>query len=163
MKTNDFDYSELSRANGVRQLFAEYSALRAAAVTGNGEMALLKGELKDSPTDEQKAAMLQLQEAIDGALMRQKRLADRIGRMAVILENHDRIDDDTRWQEEFDALQARNNFFAYKDPEGPLANLPWSLKETAKADVSDIQEKADAISHDEDDASNRLDAAFAGC
>ena len=163
LKTTDYDRSEISRNNGIRALVDRYVALRAAAVSGDGEMNALKEQLKDSPTDEQRAAMLQLQEALDGALMRQKRLADRIGRMIVILENHDRIDADTRSQEEFDALRAQNDFFAYKDPEGPLANLPSSLSETAKADAVDISDRAVDISHDEDDASNRLDAAFASC
>jgi hypothetical protein len=163
LRTNDFDASEISRGTGLRQLSAEYVALRAAAVTGNGQMALLREQIKESPSGDQRAALLQLEEALDGALTRQKRLADRIGRMIAYLESNDRIDPDTRRQEEFDALLSMNDRDAVHDPEGPLANLPWSLDEVAKAADADIGGWAVQVRRDEDDASDRLDAAFAGC
>jgi hypothetical protein len=164
LRFTDFDFSELSRSKGLIELNEQFVALRAAAVTGNGQMALLKEQLKNSPTDDQRVALLELQRALDGALTRQKRLADRIGRMIVMIQNHDRIDEDTRAQEQFEANLTLNQPGSNRDPVGGSnANIPWSLTEGAKQDADDVAGWEASISHDENDASDRLDAAFSGC
>jgi len=157
------DDSELGKQKMVADLGRQFVALKAAATAGNRLMAQLKAMVKDAPTPEQAQALLSFQQALDGVLMRQKRLGDVIARMTVILDNHPRIDVFQENANQMAALESQNNRYAYKDPQGPFANLPYTLKEIAQQDADDLEYRATPVQRDEDTAADRIDAAFNGC
>jgi len=163
LRTADFDYSDLGKKNAVIQLSAQFVALKAAATEGNRTMAELTALTKDAPTPDQQRALLAFGEALDGALMRQKRLGDVIARMTVVLDNMPRVDEFQENANEMAAIESQNYAFAYKDPQGPLAHLPPTLKAIASSDADVLEYRATPIQRDEDTAAERIDAAFSAC
>jgi hypothetical protein len=147
----------------ISQLSAQFVALKAAAVEGNRTMADLKALAKEAPTPEQQQALIAFQEALDGALMRQKRIGDVIARLTVILDNLPRVDEFQEMANYDRAMEASTHFFAYHDPAGPTAHLPLTLKEIARQDADELEWRATPIQRDENTAADRIDAAFSAC
>jgi hypothetical protein len=162
LRVADPDYSDMDRHRVVAELGRQFVELKAAAVEGNRTMAELKALAKDAPTPEQRDALISFQEALDGALMRQKRLGDVIARATVILDNLPRVDE---FQQivNYDDAMLRDNYRNNQDPEGPTAHLQLTLGEIARQDADTIEYRATPIERDEDTAADRIDAAFNGC
>lgn len=163
MRRVDLDSSVVVKAAGAEELNRQYVAMRAADVTGRGSIELLKNEAADAPTATQKKAILSLANALDGALNRQKGLADALGRLVVYVDNHDPVDKDTHDRMQFDAILSQSRMHAIRPAQGALSTVPDSLTTITKQGADELEERARLMTDDENDAASRIDAAFAGC
>lgn len=168
LATVDLDGNELLKHEGVVNLTQQFVALRAAAVEGNGIMRAFRAAAKTAPTDEQRANLRSFAEALDGALHRQKTLADDIGRLIAYLDAHPPIDKDAHDAMVFNAiLEIGDSRFPRTtfDPrnDGPTGGVPEPLSVTAKSASAELVARAEPIGHDEDATAARMDPAFTGC
>ncbi len=165
----DLDSSELAKHRGVSEIVRQYVELRAAAVDGNGVMGEFRSDALAVASDEQRAHLVTFGDALDGALHRQKTLADAMGRLIAYLGSHPPIDRATHDQMIFEELlresdrrQARDPFARAGDG-GPLAGIPDPLSLTARFASAELVKRAASIAGDEDAAATRMDDAFASC
>ncbi len=168
LRTVDLDSSPLAKHRGTHDLTKRYVDLRAAAVAGNGILKQFRDEAKAAPSDEQRRALVTFADALDGALHRQKTLADDVGRLIAYLDTHESIDKDAHDQLVFDAI-LRDGDLRYPrtafDPRdfGPFAVVPDSLSTTAKSAAAELVTRAQPIGGDEDAAAARVEPAFDRC
>ncbi len=159
----ELDTSELSRTKGSQALNQRYIALRAAAIDGNKLMKEARTQVKAAPTAEQRTDMGLFVDALDGALNRQRRLADDVGKIVVYIDNHPRIDKDTHDQLQFEAIESQSQFAVNRPAQGAVASVPDSLSTTAHEGAGELVQRGAPISTDEDDAAARIEPAFSGC
>lgn len=155
----DLDTSVVAKHNGAQQISEHYVALRASAVAGRAEVKALKAEASAATTDDQKKALLTFANALDGALIRQRALADALGRLVVYVDNHPPIDKDEHDRLEFEAIKAQHLYA----PRGPLSTVPDSLSTVAKQGADELEQRSEPIAGDEYDAASRIDRAFEAC
>lgn len=163
MRRLNLDSNVVVKANGTQELNRRYVAMRAADVSGRDSIKSLKREAVNAPTQTQHKALLSLANALDGALKRQKDLADALGRLVVYLDNHQPIDQEMHEQMQFDAIVSQNRYRVDRSAEGPLATVPDSLTTIAKQGADELEERARPLADDENDAAARIEAAFTGC
>lgn len=167
--TVDLDSSELAKHRGNADLTKRYVTLRAAAVEGAALMKKFRSDAKNAPTDDQRAALVAFADALDGALHRQKTLADDLGRLIAYIDAHPPIDRETRERLEFEAVlhasdpSSSRNVFDQRNYFGPLSSVPDPLSTTAKNAAEDLTARALPLGGDEDSAAARIDPAFAAC
>jgi hypothetical protein len=179
LKTTDLDSDDLHKANGSRRILHEFVALRASAVEGRREMQALRDEAKSAPTEAQRASLNSFADALDGALDRQKKLADALGRFVAYVDAHDPISKDAHDRAVFQSI-AQQNYGggavatdAFGNPVTPIRPLiadgnpldyvPDQLSTVASEAAVQLKERSAPILKDESDAADRIDAAFAGC
>ena len=168
LRVVDLDESQLAKARGTHDLMKRYVDLRAAAVEGDGLMKQFRKDAKTAPEEAQRASLVAFADALDGALHRQKSLADDVGRLVAYLDAHQPIDKDAHDQLVFNAIlltgDARYPLIPF-DPRnaGPLASVPDSLSTTAKYAADELVNRAAPIAGDEENAAARIDPAFAHC
>ncbi|GAC1543441.1 MAG: hypothetical protein NVS3B16_09770 [Vulcanimicrobiaceae bacterium] len=168
LRTADLDANQIVKHRGTQALSRQYVDLRAAAVAGNGIMKHFREDAKHAPSEEQRAALGAFADALDGALHRQKTLADDVGRLIAYLDTHEPIDKDTHDRLVFQAIlqtgDLRYPLTAF-DPRafGPFATVPDSLSTTAKFAAEELARRAQPIGGDEDAAAARIEPAFERC
>ena len=164
----DLDSSELAKHRGVVAIGKEYVTLRAATVEGENAMHAFRLLAKTAPTDEQRASLISFEEALDGALHRQKVLAQDMGGLIAYLDSHPPIDADEHDEMIFNAIRDQNDGSIVRGPFdprdfGPTAGVPDPLSVTAKSASEEIARRAKPIADDENTAASRIDIAFSGC
>lgn len=164
----DFDSSELAKHRGTHDLTQRYVTLRAAALEGSSIVKLFRDEVKSAPTPERRSALASFADALDGALHRQKVLADDLGRLVAYLDAHEPIDAETHDAQIFSALLEENDARFPRTAFdvrafGPTAGVPDTLSTTAHNAATELVTRAQPIASDENDASARVENAFAGC
>lgn len=168
LQTVDLDSNQIVKHRGVQDITRQFVALRAAAVEGNGVLRDFRERAKAATTDEQRGNLKLFADSLDGALHRQKTLADDIGRLIAYLDAHEPIDKDAHDAMIFNALLLENDrrfphtAFDVRDF-GPLAGVPEPLSTTSKNAAAELAKRAEPIAADEDAAAARIDPAFAGC
>jgi hypothetical protein len=159
----DLDSSDLAKYLNTGILNKRYVELRRAAVTGDGILKEFKADAARAPTNEQKVAMLSFADALDGALVRQKRLADAIGRVVAYFDSHNPIGAEEHDKMEFEAIESQNRADAPHPAEGAQALVPETLSEIAKNAATELAQRQAPIEADENDAAQKIEPAFAGC
>jgi len=158
-----FDKNVLTKENALQYLREGAALIAKQASEGNATMKELKAEAVAATSDSQRHDLLVFQESLDGALMRQKRLADHLGRMVVYLDNHQQIDADTRADLELQAVVQQSFKGAYHDPKGPFHQVPDSLDTVAGTVADELDRREQDVQTDEGTAADRIDSAFAKC
>ena len=168
LQTIDLDRNDLAKYQGVREITKQYVDLRKSALAGNQIMRDFREQAKTATTPEKRENFKTFADALDGALKRQRVLADDIGRLVAYLDAHPPISKDDHEALVFNALLtqgdrrfSRQIFDARTD--GPLATVPDSLSATAKNAGLEIARRAEPIGSDEDAAAARIEPAFSGC
>ena len=164
----DLDRNELLKYQGVREITKQYVDLRTSALAGNQLMREFSEQAKAAPTFEQRDSLKTFADALDGALRRQRLLADDIGRLVAYLDAHPPISRDDREALIFDALRAQNTVRLSREIfdariVGPFADVPDSLSNTARRAGIEIARGATLIDTDESAAAKRIEPAFSRC
>jgi len=171
----DLDKNIIYKNRGTEQLRREYAALRAGAVQGDAEMKKFRDALKDVTDDAQRAALEKFADALDGALLRQKKLADDLSRYIVWLDAQEPLTDQERADIERSLLAGLNPASpspfgrtpsqpqTIQNPFGNFALIPETLSHSAKRAADELDTRATLIYRDEDTAADRIDMAFKGC
>lgn len=168
LQTIDLDRNELSKYTGVREITKQYLALRDAALSGNHRMREFREQAKTASTLEQRDRFITFANALDGALRRQRLLADDIGTLVAYLDAHDPLPPDQHEKLVFNALLAQNDVRLSTQPfdarvVGPFASTSDSLSMTARKAGRAIAQRAEAIGSDEETAAARIEPAFERC
>jgi len=169
LKAEDLDSSAIAKQHGIRELTRQFVALREAAVAGNNAMRNFRGLIKDGQTADQRAKLAAFADALDGALRRQRLLADRLGGLVAYLDTHEPMTKEEHDKATFDVIASENDSRLSArsafDPRdfGPTAAVPDQLSTVAKASGADIANRALPLERDEDDASAKIEPAFSGC
>ncbi len=166
----DLDSSEFAKHRGINEITRQYVDLRAAAVFGNGIMRDFREEAKNVTSDEQRNNLATFGDALDGALHRQKTLADAMGRLIAYLDAHPPIDRVTHDEMIFDALLrnndrrvSRNPFGFHSGDFGPTADVPDPLSVTARNAGVELTRRALPVAEDENTAAAQIEDAFSSC
>jgi hypothetical protein len=159
----DLDKNIVAKNRGTDQIRREYVALRAGAVQGEAEMKKFREALKEVTNDEQRAALEKFADALDGALYRQKKLAEDLGRYIAWLDSQEPLTDQERADAEKNALMNQSNLNVVHNPFGDIHNVPESLSHASKRAADELDTRATLIYRDEDTAADRIDMAFKGC
>jgi len=166
LQTVDLDSNQIVKHRGVQDITRQFVALRAAAVEGNGVLRVFRERARAATTDDQRGNLKLFADALDGALHRQKTLADDIGRLIAYLDAHEPIDKDAHDAMIFNAFLLENDSRFQRSPfEGrdPRAGVPEPLSTTSKNAATELAKRAEPIARDEDIAAARIEPAFAGC
>jgi hypothetical protein len=168
LQTTDLDRNELVKYQGVREITKQYVDLRTSALAGKQLMRDFREQAKTAATVEQRESLKIFADALDGALRRQRVLADDMGRLVAYLDAHPPISKEDHDALVFNALLTQSDLRLSRqifDPrnDGPLAVVPDSLSTTAKNAGIEIARRAEPIGNDEDAAAARIDPAFSGC
>ena len=168
LSTIDLDRNELLKYQGVREITKQYVDLRTSALAGNQLMRDFREQAKAAPTFEQRDSLKTFADALDGALRRQRLLADDIGRLVAYLDAHPPISRDDREELIFDALRAQNTVRLSREIfdariVGPFADVPDSLSNAARRAGIEIARGATLIDTDESAAAKRIEPAFLRC
>ncbi len=151
----DLDSSQLAKYRGTEDVRKRYAALRATAVEGE--------EAKAADTEEQRAALVSFADALGGAVYRQKKLAEDLGRYLAFLDASEPLSDEDHDRIQRSVLANAGNAAAPHDPFGDLNMVPETLSHSARGAADELDQRALAIGKDEDTAADRIDAAFKGC
>ena len=168
LQTIDLDRNELLKYQGVREITRQYVDLRKSALAGHQLMRDFREQVKTAPNAEQRDNLKTFADALDGALRRQRALADDMGRLVAFLDAHPPISKEDHDALVFNALITQGDRRLSRqifDPrvDGPLAVVPDSLSTTAKVAGIEITRRAEPIGSDEDAAAARIETAFSGC
>jgi len=160
--TIDLDSNQLAKQNGEKLLLDRYVALRETAVRGNGVMKQFRSLAATAPED-RRAALDGFADALDGALHRQKIIADTLGRFVAYVEVHEPISDDEHDRMVFAQLLQQNGPGSIRAGLPTLDDLPPQISAVARDAGKDLSERAHRIADDENDAAARIDPAFMQC
>lgn len=164
----DLDSGEMATRRGAAELTRQYAALRQAAVSAAGAMKRFRANAKAVDSAEQQKRLASFAQALDGALHRQKTLADDMGRFLAYVDAHGPITQAQHDRMEFDAVAAGNDL---RTPHrafdacdfGPTEGVPQRLTTIAQTASSELAKRALPIAEDESDAAARIEPAFKGC
>jgi len=112
--------------------------LRAATLNGRRAIKQLKFEAERAPTDEQKTALITLANAVDGALVRQKILADVVGRFALDVDSHQPIEDEQLARLLIDPSRPGAELTFLRVVIGSVSVAPSQVWSSAKHDIAEI-------------------------
>ena len=168
LQTIDLDRNELAKYQGVREITKQYTELRQASLAGNQLMRNFREQARTATTPEQRENFKTFADALDGALRRQRLIAEDIGRLTAYLDAHPPVTTADHTTLVFNALLAENELRLSRQifdarVDGPLANVPESLSTTAKNVGIEIAHRAEPIDNDERAATARIDSAFSRC
>lgn len=173
----DLDKNIIAKNRGTDQIRRQYAALRAGAVQAEAEMKKFREAVKEVTNAEQRAALETFANALDGALNRQKKLADDLGRYIAWLDAQVPLTDGDRVMAEREAAirgaVAPGTTIAtgpfsiqqqiVQNPFGNDKDIPETLSHSAKRAADELDIRATLIYRDEDTAADRIDTAFKGC
>jgi hypothetical protein len=162
LKTIDLDSSAVHKSNGSLALLKQYTAMHEAAVTAQGQVKLLRADAATATDPDQKARLKEFADALGGAIERQRKMADQLGRYIAYVDSHASFDDTAKAQYLFDVQWAQT---AYHNPfhGDPQDYVPPSLSDAAKSAASELTTEQPAIANDEATAATRAEPAFKGC
>jgi len=163
LRTIDFDKNIIVKYRGANELRREYAALRAGAVQGDGEMQKFREALKAVTNDDQKAALAKFADALAGALNRQRKLAEDMGRYLAWLDSQEPLTDQQRSDTEKNIMMNLSNTNTPHNPFGDFNMMPETLSHASKRAADELEIRATLIYRDEDTAADRIDPAFKGC
>src|ERR1700688_409040 len=140
----DLDKNIIAKNRGTDQIRRQYAALRAGAVQAESEMKKFREAVKEVTNAEQRAALETFANALDGALNRQKKLADDLGRYIAWLDAQEPLTDQERADMERSLLAGLNPATpspfirapsqpqTFQNPFGNFALIPETLSHSAK-------------------------------
>ncbi|HXN77486.1 MAG TPA: hypothetical protein VN965_01785 [Candidatus Dormibacteraeota bacterium] len=164
LRSVDFDKSIITKTRGTRELVRQFVALRAGAVQGEAEMKKFREALKEVTNDEQRAALEKFANALDGALYRQKKLAEDLGRYIAWLDAQgEPMTDQQRADIEKNIYMNQSNPNVRHNPFGDYNMVPETITHSAKRAADELVIRATLIDQDEDTAAERIDPAFKAC
>ncbi len=153
----------ITKNNGLRKLLDGYVALRDATRNGRRSIKQLKHDTELAPTEEQKRALLALADAVDGALTRQRVLADDMGRFAFDLESRERIMDPKYAKSLADPGPSTFGIALPHTVTGSDVPTPDRAYVSPTRSADDFEQSAKSLASDEDAAAARIDPAFDKC
>jgi hypothetical protein len=159
----DLDSSQLAKYRGTEDVRKRYASLRATAVEGERQLKLFREEAKAAETEEQRVALVSFADALGGAVFRQKKLAEDLGRYLAFLDASEPLSEEDHDRIQKAILANAGNPAAPHDPFGDLNMVPETLSHSARGAADELDLRALAIGKDEDVAADRIDAAFKGC
>lgn len=163
MRNIDLDSSMLAKSQGAHELMDRFVALRRSAVAGKAQMDKFRAEAKTVTDEKQRAALIAFANAIEGALERQRKLAEDISHLAVFVDSHAPLDE---WALAEITIELQAEMGSPLSPPGTLGypyNIPQTLSQVSSDSADLLQERAEPMFNDEKDAATRLEPAFAGC
>jgi hypothetical protein len=162
LKTVDLDSSMVKKSNGTAEMLKQYTALRASATYGEGQIKLLRTDAAAATDPDEKAELKEFADALGGALERQKKMAEELSRTIAYVDAHATIDDNTKAQFLFDIQWAQT---AYGSPfhGDPRDWVPASLSDVAKSAAVRLTEQQTSVATDEGTAAGHVDPAFKTC
>jgi hypothetical protein len=185
LRTVNFDKDVIVKHRGTEELRREYASLHATAAQGETEMKKFEEALKEVTDADQRAALKKFAEALAGALNRQKKLAQDMGRYIAWLDLQEPLDETARASQERDAVYRANGSgfpsgqpekhgnssgqqdstqkYARDNPFGDVNDIPQTLVQASKKAADELEVRATLIAKDEDAAADRIDPAFKGC
>ncbi len=163
LRKADLDSSQLAKYKSTNEFRRQYVSLRALAVEGESVMGEFRKQAKAAPTDEQRAALDKFADALAGAIHRQKKLAEDLGRYLAFLDTHDPLTNDERAEIETQIIANQSNPLVPHDPFGDWNMVPPTLSMTAHDAADEVVVRAAKIDEDEADAATRIDPAFEKC
>jgi hypothetical protein len=162
LRSIDLDSSRVKKANGTHELLNDYTAMRATAVTGEGQVNQLRADAAAVSDEQQKADLKRFADALAGALERQKKMAADLARYIAYVDAHPPIDQNAKAQWLFDiqwAQTAPGNPF-HGDPQD---YVPSTLSEVAHNAADQLTLQAASVAGDEGVAADRMEPAFKTC
>ena len=163
LRSVDLDSSAIAKFQGTKQITREYVALRRASVDGIGTAKQLREEAQNAPTDEQKHALTSFADALAGAIYRQKKMAEDMGRFIAYLDSQEPLTEEERDEMRVQLLEHASDRTIGHNPFGDLNSLPETLSKQAKEAADQWHVRTLPIADDEDTAAKRIEPAFAGC
>jgi hypothetical protein len=165
MRNIDLDSNILLKTQGAHELMDRFVSMRKTAAAGKAEMQKFRAEAQTVTDPKQREALLSFANAMAGALERQTKLAYDISRLAVFVDSHPPIDEWDLAELQIE-LQRANVIQSVSD--GPLVpgypyNIPQTLSQVSADSAEVLQERAEPMFGDENDASKRIEPAFSGC
>jgi uncharacterized membrane protein YdfJ with MMPL/SSD domain len=162
LKTVDLDSSLVKKADGTAALLKQFIALQDGAKRAQSEVKQLRAEAETATDPQQKEDLKTFANALGGAIERQRKMADQLGRYITYLDSHATIDDWQKAQYLFDiqyAQTAMNNPF-HGDPRDWV---PPSLTDAAHGAADEFTEEMPDVNRDEATAAQRAEPAFKSC
>jgi hypothetical protein len=163
MRRIDLDSSIISKNRGADELRRDFVALRAGTVQGLSEMKQFRDAVANVGDDNQKAALEKFADALAGALYRQKKLAEDLGRYIAWLDSQQPLSDSERADIEKNIYMNSSNRNVMHNPYGDYNMVPETLSHSARRAADEVELRAAPIVGDEDTAAVRIDPAFQGC
>ena len=164
LRRADFDSSLIAKQRATGDLRRRFLALHAGALAGNAVMNDFFTAANDAPTPEQKAAMLDFGHALDGALFRQRKLANNMGTLLAYMDAHEPMNDYEAHERHVQAALAANTGFG-REPTAQdlLVRMDARLTPVARGAATELETRAQPIGDDERRASDKIEAAFTRC
>jgi hypothetical protein len=173
-RTDEFDKSVITKNSSTTDLRHQFVALRAGAVAGLAEVKAFRDSLKEVTDPTQKADLEKFADALAGALNRQKKLAEELGRYIAWLDSQEWMSDQDRDDAQHWHMQNLTNptgkdpvtgqpVRIFHNPFGDYNNQPETFNHAARRAGDEFELRAAPISGDEDDAAKRIEPAFKGC
>jgi len=157
------DGNPVATNNRLRTLLGDYVALRDATLNARRSIKQLKSQAEHASSDAQKAALVSLANALDGALMRQKILGDVVGRFTLYADSHQPIEDEKLARMLIDPSRPGQELTFPRSAIGPVSAAPSQLWTSPKHDIDEIEQSVPLLNGDEQTAADRIDPAFSGC
>jgi hypothetical protein len=172
-RTDEFDKSVIAKSHSTTDLRHEYVAMRAGAVAGLAEMKAFRESIKEVTDETQRADLEKFADALAGALERQKKLAEELGRYIAWLDSQEWMSDQQRDDAQHWHMQNLTNSVGkdsngqlvqiFHNPFGDYNNQPETFNHAARRAGDEFELRAAPISGDEDAAAKRIEPAFKGC
>ncbi len=149
----DFDSNVLVKNKNTKELTKQFVALRRAAVEGQHEVDRLRAAAKAATDKNQVAELKAFADALDGALHRQKKLADNLGSFIAYLESREPD------QETSDSVLP-----VFKEKRGSVAGdpHPGGLTGEARDAADQFEVRFEPVLRDEDRAAAHV-SVFMSC
>jgi hypothetical protein len=165
MRSIDLDSNILLKTHGAHELMDRFVSMRQTAVAGKAEMVKFRTEAQSVADPKQREALIAFANAVEGALERQRKLAYDISRLAVFVDSHPPIDE---WDLAELQIELQRQNVIQSPLDGPLVpgypyNVPQTLSQVSADSAEVLQERAQPMFSDENDASKRIEPAFSGC
>ena len=158
-----YDGNPVATNNRLRTLLGDYVAVRDETLNGRRSIQQLKSQAEHATSDAQKAALMSLANALDGALARQKLLGDVVGRFTLYADSHQPIEDEKLARMLIDPSRPGQELTFPRSAIGPVSAAPSQLWTNPKHDIDEIEQSAHLLNGDEQTAADRIDPAFSGC
>ncbi|HMD01512.1 MAG TPA: hypothetical protein VKG44_00980 [Candidatus Baltobacteraceae bacterium] len=163
LRTIDLDSSPLAKSLGSRDMTRRYVTLRASAVQGVGEMKAFLDEAKTEPNESQRAELIAFANALEGAIYRQKKIAEDLSRFIAYVDSHDGLTSDEQEEARVALQAAQNDSRTFVDPFGWENDIPPQLSQRAKYGAEQLEQRSKPIASDAARAAAHVEGAFSGC
>jgi hypothetical protein len=162
LKSVDLDSSLVKKANGTADLLKQFRALQEGAKMAQREVNALRADAETATDPQEKADMKTFADALGGAIERQRKMADQIGRYITYLDSHATVDDQDKARWLFDIQYAQTSF-GNPFHGDPREWVPPSLSDAAKSAAEELTDEIPDVARDESTAAQRAEPAFKSC